>query len=154
MNKWDIRFLKLSELVSTWSKDPSTQTGAAIVRSDKSVVSLGFNGFPKNMKDDPELYANREVKYSRIVHCEMNALIHTRESLEGYTLYTWPFASCDRCAVHMIQAGIKQFVFPSLPENLIARWKESVDKTKKYIEEAGCTWVEIDINELKETTNE
>jgi dCMP deaminase len=150
MNKWDIRFLKLAELVSSWSKDPSTKCGAAIVRPDRSVSSVGFNGFPKGMKDDSELYANREIKYSRIVHCEMNALIHAKDSLEGCTLYTWPFASCDRCVVHMLQAGIKRFVFPVLPENLIQRWKESTDKTKKYIEEAGCTWTEIDMEVIKE----
>jgi len=142
-DKWDTRFLELSKLVSSWSKDPSTKTGAVIVRPDKTVLSIGFNGFPKNMKDNPEQYANREIKYSKIVHCEMNALIHARESVEGCTLYTWPFASCDRCAVHMLQAGITQFVFPKLPENLIERWKESTDKTKKYIKEAGVKWREI-----------
>jgi dCMP deaminase len=142
-NKWDSRFLELAKLVATWSKDPSTKTGAVIVRPDKTVLSIGFNGFPKNMKDNPEQYANREIKYSKIVHCEMNALIHARESVEGCTLYTWPFASCDRCCVHMLQAGITRFVFPKLPENLVERWKESTDKTKKYIKEARVKWTEI-----------
>jgi dCMP deaminase len=141
--KWDSRFLEMANLVASWSKDPSTKTGAVIVRPDKTVLSVGFNGFPKKMKDDPEQYANREVKYSKIVHCEMNALIHARESLEGCTLYTVPFASCDRCAVHMIQAGITRFVFPKLPKKLVKRWKESTDKTKQYIEEAGANWTEL-----------
>ena len=45
MPNWDIRFLKMAEMVSLWSKDTSTKTGAVIVRPDHSVASLVFNGF-------------------------------------------------------------------------------------------------------------
>ena len=141
--KWDQRFLELSKLIASWSKDPSTQTGAVIVSPDRTIISVGYNGFPKGMEDSPELYANREVKYSRIVHCEMNAVLNVDQSVKGCTLYTWPFASCDRCAVHMIQAGITTFVFPKLPKELEGRWAESVAKTKAYFEEAGVNWREI-----------
>ena len=141
--KWNRRFLNLAKLVSTWSKDPSTQTGAVIVRPDRTVVSVGFNGFPKNMPDNSEWYANREEKYSRIVHCEINALLHSYESLEGYILYTHPFASCDRCAVQMLQAGISHFVFPSIPPPLKDRWEVSLNKTKQYFTECGVTYTEI-----------
>lgn len=144
-DKWDKRYLELAKLVSTWSKDPSTQTGAVIVRPDNTILSVGFNGFPKSMKDTTELYANREEKYSRIVHCEMNALIHARTSVEGCMLYTWPFASCDRCAVHMIQSGIKRFVFPTLPDSLKERWEKSVQRTKDYLNEAHCLFTEVDL---------
>ena len=141
--KWDQRFLELAKLVASWSKDPSTQTGAVIIRPDRTIVSVGYNGFPKGMDDDPSLYANREVKYSRIVHCEMNAVLNAGHSVEGGILYTWPFASCDRCCVHMIQAGIKAFVFPKLPKELEERWAASVAKTKEYIDEANLEWREI-----------
>jgi dCMP deaminase len=142
--KWDNRFLELSKLVASWSKDPSTQTGAVIINPDRTILAVGYNGFPKGMEDTPELYANRELKYSRIVHCEMNAVLNAKQSVEGCTLYTYPFASCDRCAVHMIQAGIKTFVFPKLPKELEGRWSESVAKTKAYFEEAGVNWREIE----------
>lgn len=135
--KWDIRFLNLARLVSTWSKDPSTQTGSVIVRPDRTVCSVGFNGFPMSMPDNPEYYNNREEKYSRIVHCEMNALLHARESVEGYTLYNWAAASCDRCVVHMLQAGIKIFVNPLPTEDMASRWGEAFKRTAKYIAECG-----------------
>jgi len=142
--KWDERFLELSKVIASWSKDPSTQTGAVIVSPDRTIIAVGYNGFPKGMEDTPELYANREVKYSRIVHCEMNAVLNAKQSVQGCTLYTWPFASCDRCAVHMIQAGITTFVFPKLTKELEERWKESVATTKAYFEEAGVNWREIE----------
>lgn len=135
--------MELAKLVASWSKDPSTQTGAVIVRPDRTIIAVGYNGFPKGLNDEARLYANREWKYSRIVHCEMNAVLNAKQSVEGCTLYTYPFASCDRCAVHMIQAGIKTCVFPKLPKKLEKRWKESVAKTKMYFGEAGVKWREI-----------
>lgn len=143
-DKWDLRFLKMAELVGLWSKDPSTKTGAVIVRPDRSVCSVGFNGFPKEMPDIKINYENRDEKYSRIVHCEMNALLFSRECVDGYTLYTWPYASCDRCCVHMLQAGIKRFVFPVSPEDKKIRWAEALQRTKNYIEECKCEWAEWD----------
>ena len=101
MTDWDKRFLALAQYVSTWSKDPSTKTGAVIV-SGRRVVSLGYNGFPQGMPDLPVLYDDREEKYSRVVHCEINALLFAERTVRGCTLYTWPFLSCDRCFVQMV----------------------------------------------------
>jgi dCMP deaminase len=33
------------------SADPSTQVGCVIVKPDNRIVSLGYNGFPRNTKD-------------------------------------------------------------------------------------------------------
>lgn len=142
-DKWDKRFMELAKLISTWSKDPSTKTGAVIVRPDRTILAVGYNGFPKGMSDYDELYIDRETKYSRIVHCEMNSVLNAKQSVEGCTLYTFPFASCDRCAVHMITSGIKVCVFPKLPKKLEKRWKDSVEKTKDYFDEAQVQWREI-----------
>lgn len=144
MNKWDRRFLELAKLVSTWSRDPSTQTGAVIVAPDKHVISVGFNGFARGMPDSDELYSNREEKYSRIIHCEMNALLHSHDSVVGATLYTYPFLSCDRCAVHMIQAGITRFVAPKLSTEAGARWEPTFVKTRKYCQECEVVCDEYD----------
>lgn len=143
MKKHDHHFVELAKLISTKSKDPSTKTGAVIIDPNGRIVSTGYNGFPRDMPDDPQAYANREEKYSRIVHCEMNALIFAQRSLEGCTLYTWPFLSCDRCAVHMLQAGISRFVAPKCPAHLIERWEPMFEKTRKYIVECGKTFDEI-----------
>lgn len=142
MEKWDRRYLEMAKLVSTWSKDPSTQTGAVIVRPDKSVASVGFNGFPMKMPDHDAHYNNREEKYSRIVHCEMNAALFAREPLQGYTLYTYPFMSCDRCFVHMVQLGITRFVYPKATEDQLTRWGDAFNRVLKYAEECGVEMIE------------
>ena len=87
--KWDQRFLELAELVSTWSKDPSTKVGAVIV-DDSRIVSIVYNGFAKGMPDVAEHYENRDEKYSRIVHAEINAIVLAGAHVKGMTLYTFP----------------------------------------------------------------
>jgi dCMP deaminase len=139
--KWDLRFLSHASQVSRWSKDTSTQVGACIV-SDRVVVSSGFNGFPQGMPDVLSNYLDREEKYSRIVHGEMNALIFAARAVHGMTLYTVPFAPCDRCVVVMLQAGIKRFVFPELAKDKVERWGTAIQKTKAYIKECGATFTE------------
>lgn len=138
--KWDLRFLKLADSISEWSKDPSTKTGAIIVRPDRTIASVGYNGFARGMRDDPELYANREIKYSRVVHCEMNAVLSAREPVRGYTLYTTG-PCCDRCVVHMIQVGIQRFVFWAPTPEQAQRW--NVERTMSYLNEVDVEVVQV-----------
>jgi len=144
LSKWDSRYIDMAKLVSTWSKDPSTKVGAVLVRSDGTILSVGYNGFPKQMTDKLQDYNNRDIKYSRMIHGEINALIHAGCSIQGSTLYTYPFASCDRCVVQMIQAGVNHFIFPTLPKDLESRWQAAVVKAKEYIIESGTFYTEID----------
>ncbi len=130
--KWDDRFLNLARLVASWSKDPSTRTGAVIVDPLRRVVSLGYNGFPRQIADDDRLL-DRQVKYSIVVHCEVNALVNANRSVEKCTLYTWPFMSCAPCASIMIQAGIARVVAPNAD---VDRWKESWEQAQRLFKEA------------------
>lgn len=138
--KWDKRFLALAEHVAQWSKDPNTKVGAVLVRPDRSIAATGFNGFPSAMPDED--YHDRENKYSRIIHAEMNALHFCNDqSTEGYTLYVSPMPPCDRCSVHIIQAGIKRIVAPTYETN--GRWAQSFEKARRYFEECGVEFVQI-----------
>lgn len=135
---WDARYLDLAKLVASWSKDPSTKTGAVIVAPEGGVVSVGFNGFPKGVVDCPERLNNRELKYAMIVHCERNAMLFASRPLHGCTLYTWPFMSCSVCAAMAIQAGIKRHV---APVNDNPRWVESFNLSRTMFNEAGVELV-------------
>jgi deoxycytidylate deaminase len=76
-------------------------------------------------------------------NCEINAMLFANESVKGCCLYTWPFCSCIRCAVQMIQAGIKRFVFPHPDADKLERWAESFIATKKLLDECHIPWTEI-----------
>lgn len=139
--KWDSRFLDLAKLVSTWSKDPSTQTGAVIVDAQRRIVSVGYNGFPTGMSDTDLRYLDREFKYANIVHCERNAIIFAQRPLHGCTLYTFPFMSCSVCAGMVVQSGIKNCVAP-YSDN--PRWVDSFKMTRDMFRQCGVELHEID----------
>jgi dCMP deaminase len=139
VSNWDSRFLELARLVSTWSKDPSTQVGAVITRG-KFVVSLGFNGHPKGVADTPERLEIRENKYRTIIHAEINAILTAKQDLEGCTIYLWPFMPCSQCGAAIVQAGIKRVVAPQADND---RWAESFKFTQEIFSEAGVELVEI-----------
>ncbi len=132
--KWDIRFVELAKHIACWSKDPSTQTGAVIVDNNRRIVSVGYNGLSKGVKDTPERLNNRDIKYKIIVHSERNAIIFAQRNLDGCTLYTWPFMSCSTCASMVIQAGIKRVVAPYSDNE---RWVDEFKLSSEILNEAG-----------------
>jgi len=134
---WDLRFLNLAQYVSTWSKDPSTKMGAVVVDPKRRIVGVGYNGFPRGIEDSHERLTERKVKYALTVHCEMNAILNSNKSVEGCTLYTWPFGSCERCAIHVIQVGIKRCVSPVIPPELMDRWMERLSIAWGLLRESG-----------------
>lgn len=136
-NKWFKRFVDLAQHISSWSKDPSTKVGAVIFDDDKRIVSVGYNGFPKNVYDSEEKYQNREIKYKMVIHAEMNSIIFSQKNLKGCSIATWPFISCANCTTAIIQSGIKRIVSPKLPENLVERWGASCELSIKMYQEAG-----------------
>lgn len=137
---WDNRFLDMAKLVSTWSKDPSTKVGAVIVDPSNRLVSVGYNGFPKDITDNERLL-DRGKKYDIIVHAEVNAILFSNKTLKGCTMYTWPFQPCPRCAGLIIQSGIRRVV--SI-KNRNPRWTEDFITAKQLLLEAS---VSLDIYE-------
>lgn len=141
--KWDLRFLDLAKYISGWSRDPSTQTGAVIIDKNKRIVSTGYNGFPKGIKDTEEDYENRELKYLKTVHCETNSILFAQRDLSGCSLFTWPFLSCSRCCVNVIQVGISRVIAPTLPPHLEERWGKDINLSRNMFAEAGVEVVEF-----------
>ena len=135
---WDEWYIDIAKKWAERSKDPSTQCGSVIVRADKTECSTGYNGFPRRIADRPELLNDRPEKYRRVIHAEVNALLNAYERVNGYTLYVWPFMTCERCAVQIIQAGIMRVVAPAaVTEDQKKRWEESHALSMQLYQEAG-----------------
>lgn len=134
---WDERMLALAEHVATWGKDPSTKTGAVIVRQDRTIVSAGYNGFPRGVVDATIRLNDREKKLQMTVHAEVNAIVTSREPLHGYTLYVHPWPPCGPCAAVVIQSGIKRIVTILPTEEQLERWGDSMDSAKTMLSESG-----------------
>lgn len=140
-DRWMDFFFGLCKANAAMSKDPSTKVGSVIVRPDRTVASMGWNGFPAGCNDDPLLYLDRTKKYPRTVHAEMNAILSARQPLAGYILFSWPMCPCDRCMPHLIQAGINRVCTVPIPEDQATRWGEAQAIALEMAKEVGITVV-------------
>jgi dCMP deaminase len=139
--KWDLRYLRMiKNEICTWSKDPSTQVGSVIVRDTNKFVSLGYNGYASSDEDDTSL-DNREEKYERVIHAEINAILFSKRDLTGCTLYVWPLAPCSRCAGPIAQVGIKRVVSVTPVASVQEKWIKSMQHTYKIFKNAGIDFV-------------
>lgn len=137
MKNWDEYFMDIAKLVSTRSKDRSTKVGALVVR-DKTILSTGYNGFPRGVDDTIEERYERPLKYVWTVHAEENALLHAaREgiSINGSTMYV-TLHPCSTCAKAIVQCGIKEVV---VEDDDNPRFAEDFKVAKTILEEAGVT---------------
>ena len=129
-SKWDHRFMRLAREISTWSKDPSSKIGAVIVNDERRILATGYNGFPRGIADTDERLNDREQKYPRIIHAEMNSLmnaLYSGVSVKGATIYVYGLPVCSECTKSVIQAGISRVVitYPQLaPEKWQMQWNE------------------------------
>jgi len=138
LQKWDARYLRLARMVASWSKDPSTQCGAVLVRPDKTLCSVGYNGFPRGAPDTPTLYSERSQKYPRIIHSEWNAIANARDpDVAGYTVYAWPMPPCNQCTGALIQKKISRFVQPQPSAEKLERWGVAFSYARKMLEQCN-----------------
>jgi dCMP deaminase len=140
---WDEYFMTLAYLVSMKSKDPSTRVGAVIVGKDNEIISTGYNGLPRNVKDKIDRYVNKDYKYLSSNHAEENAILHCARngvSSKNCFIYT-PWIPCSRCAKSIIQAGISEVIYDeNFPGNDINNqnevWKQSIEVSNEILLEA------------------
>lgn len=127
-NSWDQDFILLAQFwADRRSKDPSTKVGAVIVHPEtRAIVSMGYNGFPKGVFDDPTLLENREEKYKRVIHAEANAILAAGHAARGMHLYGTLFP-CNECAKLIISAGIRKVYTPPPPEGRCNNYDVSMD---------------------------
>ena len=136
---WDEYFMSVAMLTGMRSKDPNSQVGACIVSEDNKILSMGYNGFPKDCSDDEFPWARQgdelNTKYFYVVHSELNAILNYRGgSLEGAKLYVTLFP-CNECAKAIIQSGIREVVYDCDKYEGTA----SVTASKRMLRAAGVT---------------
>lgn len=124
MDKWDKRFMELTELVGSWSScyQEGRHVGAIIVK-DKRVVATGYNGAPAGIvscverkeclrrKTDIPSGTRQEICYA--VHAEQNAIVQAAKygiAIQGATLYC-THQPCVICAKIIINAGISRVIY-------------------------------------------
>lgn len=124
MDKWDKRFVELSQVIAGWSScyKENRQIGAVIVKN-KRILTTGYNGAPSgihNCKERGEclrqklgIPSGKQQEICYAIHAEQNAIIQAAKlgvSIDGATLYCTHFP-CTICAKMIINAGIQRIVY-------------------------------------------
>ena len=110
MDKWDVRFMEMADLISSWAScyQENRKIGAVIVKN-KRIMTTGYNGAPAGVKTCVERKSclrrelnipsgtRQEICYA--IHAEQNAIIQAAKlgvSIDGATLYCThhPFSVC------------------------------------------------------------
>lgn len=133
LTNWDKRYIKMAELLSTWTKDKSRGVGAVIVNNKNRVVSVGFNGFPTGINDDIEERYIKPIKYKFTEHAERNAIYNTTSPLDNCKIYITLFP-CSDCARAIIQTGIQEVICPYI--NINDPWKDDFSISREMLEES------------------
>lgn len=147
MDKWDKRFMDMTEQIGTWSScfKANRKVGAIIVK-DKHIIATGYNGAPQGIKscaDKKECMREKlniqsgtmhELCYA--VHAEQNAIIQAARvgySVEGCTLYC-THQPCVICAKIIINSGISRVVYKEgYPDDFsVQLFNEAGVKLEKY----------------------
>ncbi|HIY78428.1 MAG TPA: cytidine/deoxycytidylate deaminase family protein [Candidatus Borkfalkia excrementavium] len=149
MDKWDKRFMELTETVAGWSScfQENRHVGAVIVL-DKRVLTTGYNGAPAGIRScvdkgeclrrklGVESGTRQELCYA--VHAEQNAIIQAARlgiKIGGATLYC-THQPCVICAKMIINAGIARVVYKfGYPDDFSMQlFKEAGVTVQKYEE--------------------
>lgn len=149
ISKWDDRWLEMAKLVSTWSKDPRFKIGAIIVK-DRQLLSIGYNGFPREITDSDERLNDRESKRLFTIHAEKNAIynaVHNGVKLTNATVYVYGLPTCSECMKGIMQSGITRVV-SIFDKNAEPKYVESSKSSKQLAELGGVEYTEVLVDEL------
>ena len=122
MDKWDKRFMELTEQVGSWASCLRRKVGAIIVR-EKRVMATGYNGAPAGiasciergecLRQKLNIPSGTQHELCFAAHAEQNAIIQAARygvNINGATLYC-THQPCVICAKMIINAGISRVVY-------------------------------------------
>ena len=143
---WTGYFIEVAKLISRKSSCARRQTGAVIVK-DNMIVSTGYNGTPRNVKNcneggcarcnSPEVKSGSNLGECLCVHAEENAIVQAAYQgigTKGASLFT-TLCPCLYCAKSIVNAGIKKVFYNkayAMDEATIKLLKEGSVEIEKY----------------------
>ena len=136
---WDDYFISIAKQVALRSNCIKRKVAAVIVK-DKRIISTGYNGTPRGIKNCNEGGCPRCQKFGAsgvdlescvCSHAEENAIVQAAYhgvTIKDATIYS-TFSPCLACTKMIINSGIKEVVF--------SKTYPMEEKTSKLLQEAG-----------------
>jgi len=129
-------YMNIADAHAGMSPDPSTKVGAVIV-SDGRIVAYGFNHIPSPIQYTEAQLQNRDWKYPRVIHAEIDSLAKIGPHKFDYPILYVTHFPCAQCAISIIHAGIKEVYTRKVPLDMIERWGDSMELASQILQEGG-----------------
>jgi len=134
------------EIAAQLSDDIHTKNGALILSPTGSVITIGANAFPSDVKLQPDRLV-RPLKYEYLIHAETNAILAAARagvSIRDCTMVAG-WAACTRCAQNIIESGITTLITHLATRYMTpARWQENIALADNMMKEAGVKIILFD----------
>lgn len=150
---WDHYFMSMADLVATRSKDRSMKCGCVVVGEGNTVLSTGYNGFPRGANDNDEALHQRPIKYVWTAHDAANAVFNAAR-IGTKLLYARVYLSahpCHDCARAIVQVGIIEVIIPTKDDdpfykmNRWTDWEESFNNAREIFKAGNVMVTEYGI---------
>lgn len=113
---WDKYGLEIAKAASYRSEDPYLKVGACVLRIDRSIISIGYNGAASGVDID---WGDRDSRRSYVIHAEINALRYcTPDQTRGGYMYV-THHPCLECIKVIASYGIDTVTYSELIDNSI-----------------------------------
>jgi dCMP deaminase len=150
-NDWISYYIGLAHIVSKKSHDTQTQHGCIITDRKNRVLGLGYNDFPRGLKDD-NLPNTRPEKYPWMIHAERNALANCVVRPDGGIAYVTG-QCCNDCIMSLWQEGVETVIMHNAHGTHLFDTKQkeifdkfiSMSKIKIDYVNPDLSWLNIDI---------
>ncbi len=118
---WDTYFMNIAHVAATRSNCCRRHVAAVIVK-DHRIISTGYNGTPRGIKNcdeggcprcNSDVASGHNLDLCICSHAEENSIVQAAYhgiSVKDSTLYT-TYSPCLLCAKMILNAGIKEVVF-------------------------------------------
>ena len=118
---WDRYFMDIAQVAASRSNCSRRQVAAVLVR-DKRIISTGYNGTPRGVRNcneggcprcNSDAPSGSHLTECLCSHAEENAIVQAAYHgimVKGATLYT-TYSPCLLCAKMIINAGIEEVVY-------------------------------------------
>ena len=103
---WSQYALNLARAASTRSEDPHRQVGACLLRHDRSIASVGYNGAPPGVEID---WTDRDARRAQVIHAEANALRFVKPG--EAVLLASTMMPCSTCVLMASAYGVRKIVY-------------------------------------------
>ncbi len=120
---WEKYALSLASVAALRSEDPYVKVGACLLRKDRSVAGMGYNGAPPKININ---WQDRDERRKRVVHAEVNALRYAHPG--ECDLLASTHLPCNECLRMIAAYGIKKVVY----EETYERDYSSLNLSKEF----------------------